>query len=49
MLQGANPKERAKVYATLGITLTYRPEQDLVEVESVPVAACTYERVGGGI
>lgn len=41
--------ERAKVYADLGVTLTYRPDQALVEVEAVPVAACTYERVGGGI
>ena len=49
MLDEANPKERAKVYADLGVTLTYRPDEDLVDVQAVPVAACAYERVGGGI
>ena len=47
VLDKANPKERAKVHADLGVTLTYRPEEDLVDVQAVPVAACTYERVGG--
>jgi hypothetical protein len=47
VLGRANPKERAEVYADLGVTLTYQPERDLVEVEAVPIAACTYERVGG--
>jgi hypothetical protein len=49
VLERANPKERAKVYADLGVTLTYRPEEGLVDVRAVPVAACAYERVGGGI
>jgi hypothetical protein len=49
VLAGAAPKERAKVYADLGVTLTYRPDEDLVDVQAVPVAACAYERVGGGI
>jgi hypothetical protein len=45
----ANPKERAKVYADLGVTLTYRPDDDVVDVQAVPVVACAYERVGGAI
>ena len=49
VLADAAPKERAKVYADLGVTLTYRPDEDLVAVQAVPVAACAYERVGGGI
>ena len=40
MLDKANPKERAKVYADLGVTLTYRPDEDLVNVQAVPVVAC---------
>ena len=49
VLERANPKERAKVYADLGVTLIYRPDVGLVDVQAVPVAACAYERVGGGI
>lgn len=49
MLDKAKPKERARVYADLGVTLTYRPDDDLVDVQAVPVAACTYERVEGGM
>ncbi|HEY5698442.1 MAG TPA: hypothetical protein VIT01_13130, partial [Acidimicrobiales bacterium] len=49
VLERANPKERAKVCADLGVTLIYRPDVGLVDVQAVPVAACAYERVGGGI
>jgi hypothetical protein len=48
MLAEADPKLKAAVYADLGITLTYRPEDRVVVAESRPVAACTNERVGGG-
>lgn len=47
VLDNANPNERAKVYADIGVSLTYRPDEDLVDVQAVPVAACAYERVGG--
>ena len=49
VLERANPKERAKVCADLGVTRIYRPDVGLVDVQAVPVAACAYERVGGGI
>jgi hypothetical protein len=32
----ADPELRAPVYALLGITLTYRPAEDLVTVAAVP-------------
>jgi hypothetical protein len=41
----ADPKVKAEVYADLGIRLTYRPAENLVNVEAAPCAA---ERVGGG-
>ena len=38
VLEGADPASRAAVYADLGVTLTYRPDEDLVEVQAVPAA-----------
>ena len=50
VLERANPKERANVYAALGVTLTHQPDRDLVDAQAVP----TLDRVrtggvGGGI
>jgi site-specific DNA recombinase len=41
----ADPALKAKVYADLGITMTYRPVERIVSVEARP---CTRVRVGGG-
>jgi len=51
LLERANPKERANVFADLGVTLTYQPDRDLVEVQAVPALdrACAKDGVGGGI
>lgn len=38
---------KAKAYADLGVTLTYRPDERRVLVETVP-QRCATERVGGG-
>jgi len=39
VLAKAKPTEKAKVYADLGITLTYRPAEQIVSVEAAP-AVC---------
>jgi hypothetical protein len=39
VLAKAKPTEKAKVYADLGITLTYRPDENVVAVEAAP-AVC---------
>ncbi|HEY6318859.1 MAG TPA: hypothetical protein VI462_13365 [Acidimicrobiia bacterium] len=44
VLADAEPSLRAQVYADLGITMTYRPGDDLVEVVATP---CTKACVGG--
>ena len=51
VLARADPVQRGKVYADLGVTLTYRPDQDLFEMQPVPVlaSACAEGGVGGGI
>jgi hypothetical protein len=45
VLAAADPELRARVYADLGITLTYRPAADLVTVAAVPsrVRKCVSE------
>lgn len=45
VLATADPKDRAEVYAELGVSVTYDPVRHLVAVEARP---CTTERVGGG-
>jgi site-specific DNA recombinase len=47
VLEAADPLAKAALYAGLGLQLTYRPAQDLVAVEAVPVV-CAKVRVGGG-
>ncbi|MGO8873381.1 MAG: recombinase family protein [Acidimicrobiales bacterium] len=46
-LAKAPPAQRAAMYATMGLRLTYYPEDDTLDIESRP-AACTQVRVGGG-
>jgi site-specific DNA recombinase len=43
----ANAERKANVYAGLGVTVTYHPDQRLVVAEALPIA-CTTECVGGG-
>jgi site-specific DNA recombinase len=45
VLADADPAHKAEVYADLGIALTYRPAERLVNVEAAP---CALARVGGG-
>jgi site-specific DNA recombinase len=47
VLAEADPKDKATVYAGLGVTVTYHPDQRLVVAEAQPFA-CTTESVGGG-
>ena len=47
MLGDADPKTKATLYASLGITLTYEHERRIVHVEARPGASCAYDRVGG--
>jgi DNA invertase Pin-like site-specific DNA recombinase len=46
VLEEAQPRKKAELYASLGLQLTYRPAQDLVADEANPVA-CAKVRVGG--
>jgi site-specific DNA recombinase len=48
VLSEAEPKDKAEVYAGLGISLTYHPDQRRVVAEVRPPIACRTERVGGG-
>ena len=45
-LAKAPPAQRAAKYATMGLRLTYHPEDDALDIESRP-DACTQVRVGG--
>ena len=47
VLRRADPKLKAEVYADLGLTLTYHPDQRKVAVEADPSIACAKVRVGG--
>jgi site-specific DNA recombinase len=47
VLERAEPKAKAELYAGLGVKLTYRPAENLVAAEAAPVA-CAKVRVGGG-
>jgi len=42
---GLSPEQRAIIYQHMGLSLTYHPERNVVEIESRP-AACTQVRVG---
>ena len=46
-LREATPEQRAKLYETLGLRLTYDPDTRRVHLQSWP-AACTQVGVGGG-
>lgn len=46
VIEDADPKLKAKVYADLGIRLVYRPADRVLAVEAAP--ACATARVGGG-
>jgi hypothetical protein len=48
VLANADPKAKAKVYAELGIAITYHPAEHRVVAESSPAFACATARVGGG-
>jgi hypothetical protein len=45
VLARADDATKARVYADLGVTMTYRSHDDVVDVEARPAFA--YERVGG--
>ena len=47
VLERANPKERANVYAALGVTLTHQPGRDLIAAHAVP--ALDRESARGGV
>jgi len=46
-LAKAPPAQKAAMYATMGLRLTFHPENDTLDIESRP-DACTQVRVGGG-
>ncbi len=46
-LAKAPPAQKAAMYATMGLRLTYDPEPDTLDIEARP-DACTRVRVGGG-
>jgi site-specific DNA recombinase len=46
-LAKASPAQKAAMYATMGLRLTYHPEDDTLDIEARP-DACTRVRVGGG-
>jgi site-specific DNA recombinase len=45
-LAKAPPAQKAAMYATMGLRLTYHPEDDTLDIEARP-DACTRVRVGG--
>ena len=45
LLAGADPKRRATVYADLGLTLTYHPGEDRVDVQAVPLPDLAVQKV----
>lgn len=47
-LQQAGPADRTRVYAQLGVKLTYHPDRQVVAAEATPVGACTRRSVRGG-
>lgn len=48
-LAGAEPADRARIYADLGVAITYDPASRLVRAEvRPPLVACATARVGGG-
>jgi hypothetical protein len=51
VLKVSDGEDKCEVYAGLGITLTYQPDQGIIVAEARPPAAstaCTSARVGGG-
>jgi hypothetical protein len=46
-LAKASPAQKAAMYATMGLRLTYHPEDDSLDIEANP-EACTTVRVRGG-
>jgi hypothetical protein len=47
-LHGADAEQKQKLYAALGLRLTYKPAAGIVVLESRPIA-CTQVGVGGGL
>ena len=47
-LSKASPAQKAAMYRTLGLKLTYHPESDTLDIEARP-DAYTRGRVGGGV
>jgi len=48
VLANADPEDKMAVYAELGISIVYHPEQRLLVAEARPAGACTTACVGGG-
>ena len=48
-LRDADPADKAEVYRQLGLALTYRPSEKLVEVKAEPPGIWGKKSVGGGI
>ena len=46
-LPKASAAQKAPIYVSMGLKLTYDPEADTLDIEDRPVA-CTQVRVGGG-
>jgi hypothetical protein len=47
-LSGADPTDKARLYAALGLTITYDADQRRIVVEARPDERCALARVGGG-
>ncbi len=47
-LDGADPHDRAAVYAQLGLRLTYQPAERIVQAQASPGGPCVKDRVRGG-
>ena len=48
VLRNADARDKAEIYAQLGLTLTYQHNEPRVVVEARPDEACTKQRVRGG-
>jgi hypothetical protein len=48
-LHTADPDKKAEVYAELGISIRYEPDERVIVAQTRPALACSRERVGGGI
>jgi site-specific DNA recombinase len=51
VLRAADPADKAEIYTRLGLRLTYRPAEQLVRAEVVPIIPAQhwqFERVRGG-